>query len=85
MILLNDKTSVSKIAAPHGVAMVKANVRPLLDISAAADRLGCSDRFVRRLVQERRIPFIKLGGTRVRFLDSDLDQWIAKQRVEAKG
>ena len=55
---------------------------PLLDIRATANRLGCSERFVRRLVQERRIPFVKLGGTRVRFLDTDLDHWIDRQRVE---
>ena len=55
---------------------------PLLDIRAAATRLGCSERFVRRLVQERRIPFIRLGGTRVRFLDTDLERWIDSQRIE---
>ena len=58
--------------------------RPLLDIRAAASHLGCSERFIRRLVQERRIPFVKLGGTRVRFLELDLDQWVVGQRVEAK-
>ena len=58
--------------------------RPLLDISAAAIHLGCSERFIRRLVQERRIPFVKLGGTKVRFLEFDLDQWVASQRVEAQ-
>ncbi len=58
--------------------------RPLLDIGAAASHLGCSERFIRRLVQERRIPFVKLAGTRVRFLEFDLDQWVAGQRVEAR-
>ncbi|MBW4079598.1 MAG: excisionase family DNA-binding protein, partial [Acidobacteria bacterium] len=48
--------------------------RPLLDIRAAASHLGCSERFIRRLVQERRIPFVKLAGTRVRFSEVDLDQ-----------
>ena len=55
---------------------------PLLDIRGAADRLGCSERFIRRLVQERRIPFIKLAGTRVRFCQSDIDHWISAQRIE---
>jgi len=36
------------------------------------------------MVQERRIPFVKLGGTRVRFVDADLDKWVAGQRVEPK-
>jgi hypothetical protein len=33
----------------------------LIDISALADRFGVSVRYVRRLVAERRIPYIKLG------------------------
>lgn len=33
----------------------------LLDITALAERLGVAPRHVRRLVAERRIPFIKLG------------------------
>ncbi len=84
MIFVNNKTGVSKLLVPHGVTKAADVVRPLLDIRAAAERLGCSERFVRRLVQERRIPFVKLGGTRVRFLSSDLDLWITAQRVDAK-
>jgi excisionase family DNA binding protein len=62
---------------------IRGDGRPLLDIVGAAQRLGCSERFLRRLVQERRIPFIKLAGTRVRFVASDLDRWIESQRVDA--
>ena len=57
--------------------------QPLMDVAKAAFYLGCSVRFIRRLVQERRIPFVKLGGTRVRFLARDLDRWVESQRVEA--
>jgi excisionase family DNA binding protein len=57
--------------------------RPLLDIGAAASRLNCSERFVRRLVQERRIPFVKIGGSRVRFLDTDIEDWIVSQRIDS--
>ena len=63
---------------------VKARDQPLLDVFGAATHLGCSERFIRRLVQERRVPFVKLGGTKVRFLVSDLDRWVAGQRVEAR-
>jgi len=84
MVFVNNETGVSKFLIPHEVTKAGDVVRPLLDIRAAAEKLGCSERFVRRLVQERRIPFVKLGGTRVRFLNSDLDHWIAGQRVEAK-
>jgi excisionase family DNA binding protein len=64
-----------------------SNVRPtngqLLDIHSAAERLDCSERYMRRLIQERRIPFIRLGGRKIRFLVVDLDRWVESQRVEA--
>jgi excisionase family DNA binding protein len=53
----------------------------LLSPQEVADRLGTSLRFVRRLVLERRIPFIKLGR-HVRIATSDLDAFIAAGRVE---
>ncbi len=81
---MNDQTSVPPLLKSHDRATFKYDTGPLLDIRAAAIRLGCSERFIRRLVQERRIPFVKLGGTRVRFVDSDLDAWVARQRVEVK-
>jgi excisionase family DNA binding protein len=37
----------------------------LLTVEEAADRLGTSTRFVRRLVFERRIAYIKVGVTSV--------------------
>lgn len=83
-MLVNNKASISPLLRSHDTVSLKYVSRPLLDIREAAIRLGCSERFVRRLVQERRIPFVKLGGTRLRFLDNDLDQWIAGQRIEAK-
>ena len=54
----------------------------LLTPQEAADRLGTSLRFVRRLVLERRIPFIKVGR-HVRIATSDLEAFIAAGRVEA--
>ncbi len=54
----------------------------LLDVPSAAERLGCTPRYVRRLVMERRIPFVKLGGSKVRFSALELEQWIDTQRVE---
>jgi excisionase family DNA binding protein len=53
----------------------------LLTPQEAADRLGTSLRFVRRLIFERRIPFIKVGR-HVRIAASDLDAFIAAGRVE---
>ena len=54
----------------------------LLSPQEVADRLGTSLRFVRRLVLERRIPFIKVGR-HVRIAESDLEAFIAAGRVEA--
>jgi hypothetical protein len=36
---------------------------PLMDLAAVAERLGVNQRHVRRLVAERRIPFVKQAGT----------------------
>ena len=57
-----------------------ATTQVLLDITQLAERLGVSERFVRRLVEERRIPFLKIGKY-VRFDPDDVDRWIAHQRI----
>ena len=53
----------------------------LLSIEQAAERLGTSVRFVRRLVFERRIAFVKVGR-HVRIAAADLDAYIRGARVE---
>lgn len=52
----------------------------LVAVDDAAARLGVSVRFVRRLVAERRIPFVKVGKF-VRFDPADLEEWIDDHRV----
>ncbi len=37
--------------------------RPLLDLPAVAERLDVNHRYIRGLVAERHIPFVKLGHT----------------------
>jgi excisionase family DNA binding protein len=54
---------------------------PLLDADAVAEALGVTPRHVRRLVAERRIPFVKVGRF-VRFDPGALDVWLDAQRVE---
>jgi excisionase family DNA binding protein len=54
----------------------------LLTVGEAADRLGTSTRFVRRLVFERRIAFVKVGRY-VRIAGADLEAFIAAGRVDA--
>lgn len=53
---------------------------PLLTVDQAAERLGTSPRFIRRLVAERRIAFAKLGKP-VRIDSADLDAFVAAGRV----
>jgi excisionase family DNA binding protein len=52
----------------------------LLSVEQAAERLGTSARFVRRLVFERRIAYVKLGR-HVRITARDLDAFIEAGRV----
>jgi excisionase family DNA binding protein len=54
----------------------------LLTVEDAADQLGTSVRFVRRLIFERRIAFVKVGR-HVRIASADLDAYIRAGRVEA--
>jgi excisionase family DNA binding protein len=54
----------------------------LLTVEEAADRLGTSVRFVRRLIAERRIAYVKVGRY-VRIASVDLDEFVAAGRVEA--
>jgi excisionase family DNA binding protein len=59
-----------------------SGVGALVDVVGAAARLGVSERHVRRLVAERRIPFIKWGRL-LRFDEQDLEVWINAARVPA--
>lgn len=49
--------------------------RPLMDLPAVARRLGVNQRHIRRLVAERRIPYLKWGHL-LRFDPDDIDAWI---------
>jgi excisionase family DNA binding protein len=54
----------------------------LLTVEQAAERLGTSVRFVRRLIAERRIAYAKLGR-HVRIAEADLINFVAAGRIEA--
>ena len=56
----------------------------LLTVAQAARLLGVSASGMRRLQQERRIPFFKVGRC-VRFAKSDLAAYLAKRRIEPVG
>jgi excisionase family DNA binding protein len=55
----------------------------LLTVDEAAERLGTSARFIRRLIAERRIAYTKLGR-HVRIAGRDLDAFVASGRVEPR-
>ena len=51
----------------------------LLDVAQLAEHLGVEIRHVRRLVHERRVPFIKWGHL-LRFDPVDIDSWLDGHR-----
>ena len=54
----------------------------MLTVEQAAECLGTSERFVRRLIAERRIAYVKLGR-HVRITEHDLINFVTTGRVEA--
>lgn len=54
----------------------------LLDIGEVADLLGVGERHIRRLVFERRIPFLKWGHL-LRFHPTDIHAWIDDLRRQS--
>lgn len=53
--------------------------RGLIDVPALAIQLGVTQRFIRRLVAEDRVPFLKIGKF-VRFDPREIDKWVDKCR-----
>jgi excisionase family DNA binding protein len=56
--------------------MIGSPVEQLLTVEAAATRMSTSPRFIRRLIAERRIAYVKLGRY-VRIPASALDEFIS--------
>jgi excisionase family DNA binding protein len=67
--------AISKTSVPPALT------GPLLDTDALAKLLCVTPRHVRRLVAERRIPFVKVGRF-VRFDPAELGVWLEHQRVD---
>ena len=60
----------------------EGTVEKYLTVAQTAEYLSTSERFVRRLIAERRVAFHHVGR-HIRFRQSDLDVWLDSQRVEA--
>jgi excisionase family DNA binding protein len=56
-----------------------STIPQLLTIDQLAERLGITVRHVRRLVAEKRVPYLKVGKL-VRFDPDEIKQWLASQR-----
>jgi excisionase family DNA binding protein len=54
----------------------------LLTVQEAAEQLGTSVRFVRRLIAERRIAYVRVGR-HIRIAEADLASFVAAGRVDA--
>ena len=63
---------------------VSAAARTWLYLEEAADYIGANPRHLRTLIQERRIPHYVVAR-RIRFLASDLDEYLATLRRPAVG
>ena len=57
---------------------------PLLTVAQAGEYLGTGERFVRRLITERRIAYVKLGKY-VRLQRSVLDDFVEAGRIHSQG
>jgi excisionase family DNA binding protein len=67
---------------PRGGESTKLPV--LVDITEIADHLGVSVRHVRRLVAERRIPYVKWGNL-LRFDPSEIARWLDDKVIAPPG
>ena len=72
---------MTSVLVPEGVIILSKSTDRLLTVSQAAELLGTSERFPRRLIAERRIAFVKLGR-HVRISESALAEFITAGRVE---
>ncbi|MGP8206196.1 MAG: helix-turn-helix domain-containing protein [Acidimicrobiales bacterium] len=61
--------------------MPVAELPNLLTIDQLAVHLGVTPRHVRRLISERRLPFLKVGRL-VRFDPKDIAQWLDGSRLD---
>ena len=59
-----------------------AVVPQLLTMDQLAERLGVTRRHVRRLITERRVPFVRVGRF-IRFDPAEISAWLDRARVTA--
>lgn len=75
----NEKNRPSPDRAP---TIDRAALPRLLDVPGLAAHLGVKERHIRRLIAERRIPYIKWGHL-IRFDPDDIAAWLESNRKRA--
>lgn len=78
----SDRAPIGPVTAGsiQGRSEVVSPSEGLIGIPGLARRLGTTVRHVRRLVAERRIPYLKVGGL-IRFDPIDIAVWLEGQKV----
>jgi excisionase family DNA binding protein len=72
---LSSRASAKRIGNTTAISTSR-----LVDINDLAEWLATSPRHIRRLVAERRVPFVKVGHF-IRFDPDDIAGWIEEQKV----
>jgi len=76
-----DREERSESPSSHSRTMPTPDrPRPLMDLAQVAARLGVTQRHVRRLVAERRVPYLKWGHL-LRFDPDEIEAWLDAARV----
>jgi excisionase family DNA binding protein len=63
--------------------MPRIDIPELMSIDQLAQRLGITVRHVRRLIAEKRVPYLKVGRL-VRFDPGEIATWLAESRSPVK-
>jgi excisionase family DNA binding protein len=64
----------------QGHDLIEGSLPDLIDVETLARHLGVTVHHIRRLVQERRIPYLKVGVF-VRFDPKEVESWLEERRV----
>lgn len=78
----NDPGVEEEVREPCDYSLSPSTEGRPLNVLEAARYLNVSERYVRRLVAERRIPFLKVGRL-LRFRPHDLEEYLVACQVRA--